>query len=237
MTKKAVVYLRVSTQRQVEDGISLDAQLSRARSWCESMGYDVIRECRDEGVSGKRADNRPGLQKALAVTTKHKAALVVYSLSRLARSTKDALTIAECLEKANADLVSLSENIDTTSAAGKMVFRMLAVLSEFERDLVSERTTAALAHKRAQGLKTGGSLPFGYDVDKAGRLVDNHDEQATIALMRELRSQRYTLWGIAEELDSRSITTKMGRSWKAKTVKKVLDREAVGRMSQVAACS
>lgn len=80
---------------------------------------------------------------------------MVYSLSRLARSTKDAIGIAERLDKAGADLVSLSERIDTTSAAGKMGFRMLAVLEEFERNLVSERTTAALTHKASKGERIG----------------------------------------------------------------------------------
>lgn len=74
--------------------------------------------------------------------------LVVYSLSRLARSTTDAIAISERLAKSGADLVSLSEWIDTTSASGKMVFRMLAVLAESERDLVSERTKTAMAHLR-----------------------------------------------------------------------------------------
>jgi len=77
---------------------------------------------------------------------------VVYSLSRLSRSTKDTLQIAEKLDKAGADLVSLSEQIDTTSASGKMVFRLMAVLNEFERDQISERTSAALQHKKAKGL-------------------------------------------------------------------------------------
>lgn len=92
---------------------------------------------------------------------------MVYSLSRLARSTKDAIAIAERLDKAGADLVSLSEKIDTTTAAGKMVFRMLAVLAEFERDLVSERTTAALAHKAGKGERIG-EVPFGWTLAADG---------------------------------------------------------------------
>jgi site-specific DNA recombinase len=66
--------------------------------------------------------------------------LVVYSLSRLTRSTTDILHVSELMEQRGVDLVSLTEKIDTISAAGKMVFRMLSVLNEFERDLVSERT-------------------------------------------------------------------------------------------------
>ena len=84
------------------------------------------------------SDNRPALQTALEAACREHGALVVYSFSRLARSVKDTLSIADRLDAAGADLVSLSESIDTMSTAGKMVLRMLAVLSEFERDLVVE---------------------------------------------------------------------------------------------------
>jgi len=144
VSAKAVGYIRVSTAGQANEGVSLDAQGARIRAWCEANGYALTRILSDAGVSGKRADKRARLQAALSDACKLRGALVVYSLSRLARSTKDAIGIAERLDKAGADLVSLTERIDTTTAAGKMVFRMRAVLAEFERDLVSERTTADL---------------------------------------------------------------------------------------------
>lgn len=229
MGKKAVIYVRVSTARQAEEGISKDAQLSRAMAWCEAQGYSSIGVFKDNGVSGKRIGNRPGIQAALNEACKQKAALVVYSLSRLARSTKDALSIAERLDRAGADLVSLSEQIDTTSAAGKMVFRMLAVLAEFERDLVSERTAAALAHKRANGYKTGGRVPFGFDVDDKGRLTENPEEQKTLGIIHSLRRKELTLRAIASDLSRRGINGKTGVPWSAKTVKAILDRNVGAR--------
>ena len=168
--RQAVAYIRVSTAGQVEHGVSLDAQRARVGAWCEVNGYELAAVHVDAGMSGSRADNRPALRAALSDVCEQGGALVVYSLSRLARSTKDAISIAERLELAGADLVSLSEHIDTTSAAGKMVFRMLAVLAEFERDQIAERTRSALAHKRARGEHTGGHSPYGMrTVD--GRLV------------------------------------------------------------------
>jgi DNA invertase Pin-like site-specific DNA recombinase len=133
---EAVGYVRVSTNRQATDGVSVEAQRDRIVGWCSANGYGVAQVYVDAGMSGGRADNRPGLQAALARACRTKGVLVSYSLSRLARSTKDALAISERLASAGADLVSLSERIDTTTAAGKMVFRMLAVLAEFERDLI-----------------------------------------------------------------------------------------------------
>jgi DNA invertase Pin-like site-specific DNA recombinase len=180
---------------------------------------------RDEGISGKRSDNRPGLQAALDMVGKGDA-LVVYSLSRLSRSTKDALILAETLSRKEADLVSLSEEIDTTTAAGKMVFRMLAVLSEFERDQVSDRTRFALAHKKANGEKTGGDIPFGYSLD-GRRLVEDQNEQKAVALIRDLRGKGYRLQAICWELEKEGYRTRRGNlKWQPKTVSRIIERLA-----------
>lgn len=137
---KVVAYTRVSTEEQAREGVSLEAQKSKISSWANALDYEVIGSEVDSGISGKNIRARYGLQRALELACAEKAILVVYSLSRLSRSTKDTLVLAEILDAAGADLVSLSERIDTTTAAGKMVFRMLAVLCEFERDQISERT-------------------------------------------------------------------------------------------------
>lgn len=224
---QAIGYIRVSTTGQAVDGVSLEAQKARIQAWCDGNGYTLAAVHVDAGISGKRADNRPGLQTALETACKARgAALVVYSLSRLARSTKDAIAIAERLDKAGADLVSLSERIDTTSAAGKMVFRMLAVLAEFERDLVSERTTAALAHKASRGERVG-EIPFGWTMDADGvTLVANPTEQATISEIRTLRSKGWTYRAIASELTRRGVATKRGNgTWSHQSVASILNRK------------
>ena len=150
---------------------------------------------------------------------------MVYSLSRLARSTRDAIEIAERLDRAGADLVSLTEKIDTTTAAGKMVFRMLAVLAEFERDLVSERTTAALAHKRRIGERTGG-IPYGYRLaDDGVQLVAIGAEQAIIADIRAMRSAGKSYRAIADELTEGGVPTKKGRGrWSHQAVARIIRR-------------
>ena len=224
---RAIGYIRVSTVDQADSGLSLEAQQGRIRAWSDANGYALVDVFIDAGISGKRADNRPGLQDALNVACKVRGtALVVYSLSRLARSTTDAIAIAQRLEKAGADLVSLSERIDTTSAAGKMVFRMLAVLAEFERDLVSERTTAALAVKRANGQRVG-SVPYGFDLaDDGTTLVPNESEQAVIADMKAMRTTGRKLKQIANALTERGVPTKTGKSlrWTHQAVARILNR-------------
>ena len=166
----AIGYVRVSTEGQATEGVSLDAQRAKIEAWCLANDAQLAGVFVDAGLSGKRADNRPELQNALSVATRTKGVLVVYSLSRLARSTKDTITISERLDKAGADLVSLSEKLDTTSAAGKMVFRMMAVLAEFERDQISERTSTAMAHKKSKGERVG-TVPFGFVLLEDGRTL------------------------------------------------------------------
>jgi DNA invertase Pin-like site-specific DNA recombinase len=135
------------------------------------------------------------------------------------------LLISDRLEKADADLVSLSEKIDTTSAAGKMVFRMLAVLAEFERDLVSERTVSALEHKRKQGGRMG-QIPFGYTVAADGdTLVPAPEEQAVIQHVRAMRQQGATLKAIAEKLQADRVLNKAGRPrWNTTQVHRMLSK-------------
>jgi DNA invertase Pin-like site-specific DNA recombinase len=166
------------------------------------------------------------LQAALEQVCREGGALVVYSLSRLARSVRDTLAIGDRLDRAGADLVSLSESIDTTTAAGKMIFRMLAVLSEFERDLVSERTSMALAHKRANGEHTGGDAPFGWRVAD-GRLLAHAAEQAVIARARELRGSGLSLRGVASRLAAEGARSRAGGAFAAEQVARMVEtREA-----------
>jgi site-specific DNA recombinase len=233
---RAVGYCRVSTDGQATEGVSLDAQRARIAAWSDANGYRLADVFTDAGLSGKRADNRPGLQAALVDVCRSGGALVVYSLSRLARSTRDAIAIAERLDKAGADMVSLTEKIDTTTAAGKMVFRLLAVLNEFERDLASERTRAALAHKRTRNERTGG-VPFGWRlVDPTARkkdalMVEVPDEQAALACIGEWRAAGRTLREIAAQLTADGVPTKKLRgAWTHQAVGKIVARLPIDAM-------
>lgn len=219
----AIGYVRVSTEGQATEGVSLEAQQARIEAWCLANDVQPGGVFVDAGVSGKRADNRPQLQEALAAVSKAKGVLIVYSLSRLARSTKDTIQISERLDKAGADLVSLSEKLDTTSAAGKMVFRMMAVLAEFERDQISERTSTAMAHKKSKGERVG-TIPFGFRLLDDGRtLVRDEKEQGIIELLELFRESGHSYGKIADILNRKSVPTKKtGAKWQGTTVRNIL---------------
>lgn len=218
---KAIGYIRVSTQGQVEDGVSLEAQQAKIQAWCLANDYQLVEVFTDAGISGKAMDNREGLQQTLD-SMDQGIALVTYSMSRISRSTRDMLSLADKLEKVGADLVSLTEKIDTTTAAGKMVFRMLAVLNEFERDQVSERTKAALAHKKAKGERVG-TVPYGYSLADDGiNLIDNPVEKAILQDIQQLRCQGYRLREITEQLNKDGLLTRRGTEWRLQYVHNLL---------------
>ncbi len=212
--QKAVGYIRVSTTGQAEDGVSLEAQRQKISAWATLNDAEMVVVHADEGISGKSSENREALRAAITTACELRAVLVVYSISRMSRSTKDTLAIAEHLEKAGADLVSLSEHIDTTSAAGKMVFRMMAVLAEFERDLVSERTKAALAHKKALGQRVG-NIAYGYKLAEDCEVLEEDDqEQLVLQSILRMRRKGYSLQNIADKLNNKGQTTRCGSMWR-----------------------
>ena len=217
----AIGYIRVSTEGQAQDGVSLDAQRAKIEAWALLNDYELATVHVDAGISGKNC-NRPGLQDALADCRKG-SALVVYSLSRLSRSVRDTMDIGDKLAKVGADLVSLSEKIDTTSAAGKMVFRLLAVMNEFERDQISERTSTALQFKKAKGEKTGGGIPYGYVLasDGVNLLLDDF-EQDVIRQAKELHGNGLSLRKIAAELQRRGFNARNGTMFQAPQVQRMV---------------
>jgi site-specific DNA recombinase len=218
---KAIGYIRVSTQGQVDEGVSLEAQKSKIKAWCEVNDYELVNVYTDAGISGKTMANREGLLRALDAVDRD-VALVTYSMSRISRSTREMLSLADKLEKKGADLVSLTEKIDTTTAAGKMVFRMLAVLNEFERDQVSERTKAALAHKKTKGERIG-TVPYGFGLDDDGvALVKNTQEQTILKSIQLLRGEGYKLREITEQLNRDGLLTRRGSEWRVQYVHNLL---------------
>jgi DNA invertase Pin-like site-specific DNA recombinase len=161
-------YTRVSTEGQKNSGLGLEAQRAAITKWAASRGLEVTLY-EDAGITGTSMEKRPALEQAMCAAKKD-AVLVAYSLSRFARSTRDMLIIAERLKKQGADLVSLTESIDTTTATGRLVFTLLSALSQFERDLTSDRTKAALAALKARGVRLGPKNPNPTAGNEANRL-------------------------------------------------------------------
>lgn len=229
MTGRCIALARVSTDGQERDGISLDAQSDRLRSYAAAQGLGDV-EVRLETRSGKRLDKRPVMQAILEeVRAGQVCALLVFKLDRLARNTVEALELAQLLQKHGCRLVSLSETIDTGSAFGTFFYTVLAALAQMERDQIAERTRMALAHKVRQGARLG-AAPTGWhkvrgrDGKQTGLAV-NPAGQAFLLRVRGLQSQGLTLRAIADQLTAEGATTPKGScAWNSGTLSKMLRR-------------
>lgn len=220
--KQAIGYIRVSTEQQADEGISLEAQKNKIAAWCELNDYELAGVYEDAGISGKNMTKRAGLNEALNQMGSDMA-LVVHSLSRLARSTKDCIEIAEELKAKKCDLVSLTEKIDTSSAMGEFFFTLIAALGQMERKLIGERTAAALAHKKANGEKYA-PVPFGYK-EIEGKLERVQQEAAIVSEIISRRKSGETLQGIAQWLNDKGVIGKQGGRWYASSVSCILRRQ------------
>jgi len=219
---KAVGYVRVSTQGQADDGVSLESQKAKIRAFCDLHDYELTGIYEDAGISGTKAD-REGLQGAMAALQKG-SVLVVYSMSRLSRNAAHMLALSQLLEKRGIDLASLSENIDTSTAAGKMYFTVSAAFNQLFRDQIAENTKAALANKKANNEKYS-PVPFGYK-EVEGRLVEVKKEAMVVAEILKLREQGHTLTSIADRLNDRGLQGKKGGRWYASTISYIIKRQA-----------
>jgi len=228
---KAIGYIRVSTQEQAESGLGLDSQERAVRLYCEMKGFDLVGLIRDEGVSaGKPLGDRDGGQGLLrSAALKGTSHVVAMKLDRLFRNAGDALQVVEDWDKRCVALHLVDQGgsaMDTSSAMGKFMLTVLAGVAEMERNLGRERTTAALAEKRARGEKTGGTVPYGFDAvpSHAGviGLVENAGEQAVINRMHRLRQEGFPLAGIAKQFNEDAVPTKTGARWHPETVRGIL---------------
>ncbi len=224
---RTVGYVRVSTDKQADHGISLEAQEAKLRAYAELYGLDLLEVIVDAGASAKTLD-RPGLRRALGMLRKGEAeALLVAKLDRLTRSVRNLGELVEgYFAHGKAALLSVAEQIDTRSAGGRLVLNVLASVAQWEREAIGERTSAALRHKRQKGEKTGGDVPFGYRA-RNGRLVVPEGEQAIIRTARDLRAAGLSLRATASRLEALGYVSRRGRPFLAAQVARMLaEREA-----------
>ncbi len=229
--KTAIGYVRVSTQEQATDGVSLDVQRDRLRAYCRLNGIKLIEIKADEGYSGSTLE-RPGLQSALQMIRRGRAnTLIVAKLDRLSRSLRDVCTLVEELfgDERN-HLLSLCGMVNTHTAAGRMVLMNLANFCQFERELISERTRDALQHMKAQGVRLGPAhygYALGQQLDAQGRRVLEpiDSEQAIIAKMVALRSEGLNFREVVRRLNDEHIPARRGGVWRLNGVRNVLMRE------------
>ena len=172
----AIGYARVSTDKQADRGVSLEAQDAKIRAMAVVQGAELIDVIVDGGESAKNL-NRPGMERLLAmVDARQVQTVIIAKLDRLTRSVKDLGHLLERLEKRGVALVSVAESLDTGSAAGRLVITIMTAVSQWEREAIGERTRDAMQHKRTNG-ECVGNIAYGY------RLAADGEHQTTGANM------------------------------------------------------
>ena len=213
MDDLALLYARVSTQKQVDEGVSLDVQERSLRIAAELSGYTNVELIREEGRSGKSISGRPALRESLTRLESGEAkALFVTRIDRLARSTQDFLSIIDHSQKYGWRLVMLDLNLDTSSSAGRFVVTIMSALAEMERSIIASRQKDIHKDRRDRG------LVWGVDLGPKSKI-----DSDVILRITDMRDRGMSYHDIAKKLNDESIPTALGGKWHGSTIRKTLN--------------
>lgn len=220
-TKRVFIYVRVSTNKQAEEGYSIPQQIDRLRKYCEAMGWQVVKIYTDDGYSGGDLQ-RPAIKQMVKELEKGNADIVlVDKLDRLSRSQFDTLyMIQKVFDANNVGFVSRAESFDTSTPFGKAMVGILAVFAELERSRIKERMADGKEGRAKEGKYKGGGKPsIGYDYNpKTGALEVNKFEAMMIEELFELVLDKVPLNRIATIFNEKGYKTKYG-AWNDTTVR------------------
>ena len=215
---RAIGYVRVSTDKQADRGVSLEAQTEKIRAMAVVQGVELIEVIVDAAESAKSL-KRPGMFKLLAlVDARTVDTVIIAKLDRITRSVADLAELLKRFEKRGVSLVSVADSLDTRSAAGRLVLNIMVSVSQWEREAIGERTRDAMRHKKSNGQRVG-TISYGYRLAEDGlHLEADSVEQATLARIHDLRDSGLTLAAIADQLNEQGIRTRRKGQWKLQYV-------------------
>jgi site-specific DNA recombinase len=234
-SRPAIGYVRVSTDEQAQEGVSLDLQPRKIEAYCELHGLELSEIITDAGLSGKSLERR-GVRRLLArIRAGGVGAVVVTKLDRLTRSPRDLyMLVDDVLHPRGVELISVQEHIDTRTPTGRAMLGLLGIFAQMERELIAERTRAALQHKKELGERLG-TTPLGFVTPEAGAtMVECAEELETVRLILSMREAGASFRTIASALEAAGRQTKRGgKRWHMESVRGVWDaRDRYVAMSQ-----
>ncbi len=175
---KTAIYVRVSTEEQAREGLSIDAQIARCKDFCRSRGWKVVNVYTDAGYSAGSM-KRPAVQQLMDDLNKGKIQnILVYKFDRFSRNVRDLISFLDTLKEKKINFTSVTENIDTTNAMGEAFYQMIGVFAQLERGMVKERVNMAFDKKIGDG-EILNRPPLGYTY-RRGKLVINKEESEKI---------------------------------------------------------
>ena len=224
----AISYVRVSTNEQAEEGISLAAQTEAIRAYAAFKGMTLVHELSDRGVSaGKPLQEREGGRRLFDhASSPEVGAVIAYKLDRLFRDAADCLAVTKEWDELSVDLhlVDLGgQPVDTSTAMGRFFLTIMAGVAEMERNLIRERTKAAMGHLSRQNKRVGG-IPYGYKLAADGRtLLQDPEEQRVIAYARALRQDGLSLRNVSAALLAEGMRSRTGRPFDPQQIKRMIE--------------
>lgn len=218
---KVVGYIRVSTEKQATEGVSLENQREQIEKYCRYKNLDLVGIIEDAGISGGVNKARPGFISLLdRIETGEVRAVVLYSLERLSRDMLTLLALERYLDEYDIELHTVDGQVDTSTPDGFMGFAMKSFLGEMERRQVKYRTKKAMEHKKNQN-EVVGSIPYGYR--RTGDKLEPYDrEQKIISLVVGLYKRGQGLAGICRQLSDQGIRTRAGNDFTPEQVKRTI---------------
>ena len=218
--KSVAAYIRVSTEDQAESGLGMDAQRTRCKAMTLVKGWPEPIFYEDDGISGtKEVNKRPGLSRMIDdIKSGGIEAVIIPSLDRLGRKVHIVINLVEELRQRDVALVSCKESLDTSTPQGTFVMHMFAALAQLERDLISQRTTDALAERGKIDGEKGGRLPYGYRRTDSG-IVIHKEEAKVVRRIFRMHMQGRSLRDIAS-----SVSTEE-KQWQHSSIAEILRNE------------
>lgn len=228
MRNHAVIYARVSTDQQANEGVSLDMQIARCMEYLDAKGLTLLDTIVDAGFSAKSIAGRQGFTRIVDMLNRREINHVVtYKLDRAFRDTEEGLHLVKIMAKRGVALHIVSEQaaVRTESADDEFMLTLKLGLAQRERKVVSERTKAALHRKREKGEFCGGETPYGYRQEN-GMLVPDLEEQTVIRKILNLRGKGYSIRRIVRILAEDGHVNRRGKLFQKTQVERILLREA-----------
>lgn len=182
---RAAMYIRVSDEEQVKEGYSIESQTAVCKRWVTEKGYDLVDIYTDEGVSSKTL-KRKDMQRMIRDIERNRFdVLVFWRLNRLTRTVKDKVFLFDLFDKHNISLKSMTEEIDTTTASGRMITNLLVSVAQGEREQTAENVHSTMMELTMDGKRQGAVSPFGYDLVD-GVLIINEDEAEAVRMIYDM---------------------------------------------------
>lgn len=207
---RAALYIRVSTEEQAREGYSVDSQTEVGLRWIQQNKHELVDTYVDEGFTSKNL-KRPDVQRMIADAEKNKFDLLVFwRLNRLTRNVKDKVSLFELFDTNRIAIKSMTEELDTTTASGRMITNILVSVAQGEREQISENVHATMYERAMKGIRQGAVAPYGYSLHEKQLSIVPHEAEIVKRIFEMYQSPMSDIT-IAKHLNADRVPRSSGK--------------------------